>query len=232
MFAVSTANATYQGSMARAYDLEQYEVSQATGGSYNPSADDAAAGATYTLAIANANATNAIALCQDQANATTAAAQSTAAWTQAQDDATLAVTVTESQSYAGQQMNLASLATSTYTQMGDSYATAMGTFATDYPTPWATQEGGQRRRYGNVQRSCAHRLACQSKEHSRGQQPGRDQRGQGRCGIADQTAASARAACAPAAAQQLADPHHAVGALPGLRQTPQAVPRPRRSAQP
>jgi hypothetical protein len=37
-------------------------------------------------------------------------------------------------------MNLASLSTSTYTQMGDSYATAAADFATAKPSPWANEE--------------------------------------------------------------------------------------------
>ena len=57
--AISTADAIYQAGLATAHDLERFQVSQAGGSTYTSrTADDAAAGATYTLAIANANATH------------------------------------------------------------------------------------------------------------------------------------------------------------------------------
>ena len=141
--AVATANATYSAQFSLAHDKERLLVSQAMGdGAYtlaDQQADDAAAGAAYTLAVAVADAADAVAGAQNQYAAVTAAAESTASWTQAQDAATLAVTVAESQAYAAEQMNLAALAVSTSTQMGDSYAAAVGSFANLNPTPWAQQ---------------------------------------------------------------------------------------------
>ena len=202
--AVATTNATYQ---AAGHGLRLGTIRGFAGRrrlSYNPSSDDAAAGATYTLAIAKANATNAIALAQDQDNATTAAAQGTAAWTQAQDDATLAVTVTESQSYAGQQINLASLATSTYTQMGDSYAGAMDTFATAKPTPWAKQEAANADAAATYNDHALVAWLANQKSTLAANSQAEISAAKADAVFADQSAGSARATAIAGAAQQLA----------------------------
>ena len=143
---IAVANATYDDSTALAADLEQYQVSQAQGdGLYtlaNQQADDAKAGVDYAFRVAKAGAKDAIAVARDDYNATTSAAQSTASWTQAQDAATLAVTVAESQAYAAEQTNLSALTAATYHAMGDSYAAAMSAFATApcTSTPWSHLE--------------------------------------------------------------------------------------------
>ena len=141
--AVATADATCAAGLSVAADKEQYLVSQALhNGAYTQAdeqADDAAAGVAYTLATAVAADTDTLAVARDKYAAVTAAAESTASWTQAKDAAALGVTVAESQAYAAEQMNLASLAVSTSTQMGDSYAAAVGNFAQHNPTPWAQE---------------------------------------------------------------------------------------------